>query len=205
MKAEKSMKKFLINLVAAGFFTGCNSLESVLNRPEVTILESMPDTIRIAVPDFQVSGNGLNKKSGSLFAGYLTESWITETRTRAVERGLVERWQKKNAGTSGGLLSPGQMADLSGSLKAGCLVAGSVRISSGPLLYDPENQSEIQVSLRWIHPEDGRLLALGLYSQKSSGNPELQVRDMIRDIIQAGNWFKKEHKPVPADTSSVRI
>ncbi|MCK6602791.1 MAG: hypothetical protein L6Q77_13325 [Bacteroidetes bacterium] len=197
------MKRFLINLILAGILTGCSTLDSVLNRPEVTILEPMPDTIRIAVPDFQVSGNGLNKKSGSLFAGYLTESWITETRTRAVDRSLVERWQKKNVTATGGLLSPGQMSDLSGSLDAGCLVAGSVRISSGPLLYDPENQSEIQVSLRWIHPEDGRLLALGLYSQKSSGNPELQVRDMIREIIQSGNWFKKEIKTLPADTSSV--
>jgi len=197
------MKKFLINAaVSLILISGCSTVTGVFNPPEVTVLHALSDSIRVAVPDFQVSGPGVTKKSGSSFAGLLTETWVFETGLKVTDRNLVVAAQSKLKLEPSSQLNLKQMNELGSVCQSEVLILGSVETQQDGVLFDPEAEIRVSVSLRWIDVNSGDLLALGNSERRITGNPDATVREMIRQIVKKGNWIEKKKEPVMvADTT----
>lgn len=197
------MKKFLINsAVSLILVSGCSTVTGVFNPPEVTVLHPLSDSIRVAVPDFQVSGPGFTKKSGASFAGLLTETWVFETGLKVADRNLVMAAQSKLKLEPGSQLNLKQMNELGSVCHSEVLILGSVETQQDGVLFDPEAEIRVSVSLRWIDANSGDLLALGNSERRITGNPDAAVREMIRQIVKKGNWIENKKEPVMvADTT----
>ncbi|MCA0447526.1 MAG: hypothetical protein LCH54_14990 [Bacteroidetes bacterium] len=197
------MKKFLINAaVLLILISGCSTVTGVFNPPEVTVLKALSDSIRVAVPDFQVSGPGITKKPGASFAGLLTETWVFETGLKVTDRNLVVAAQSKLKLEPSSQLNLKQMNELGSVCQSEVLILGSVETQQDGVLFDPEAEIRVSVSLRWIDVNSGDLLALGNSERRITGNPDATVREMIRQIVKKGNWIEKKKEPVMvADTT----
>ncbi|MBN8707076.1 MAG: hypothetical protein J0L62_14485 [Bacteroidetes bacterium] len=200
------MKKFLINTAISLFLiSGCSSVSGVFNPPTVTVLAPLSDSVRVSVPDFQVSGQGFTKKSGPSFAGLLTEIWVFETGLKVADRNLVMAAQSKSKLESGSQLNLKQMKELGSVCQSEVLILGSVETQQDGVLFDPEAEIRVSVSLRWIDANSGDLLALGNSERKVIGNPDTAIREMIRQIVKKGDWIEKKKVPVMvADTTGKR-
>lgn len=197
------MKKFLINsAVSLILVSGCSTVTGVFNPPEVTVLHPLSDSVRVAVPDFQVSGPGVTKKSGASFAGLLTETWVFETGLKVTDRNLVVAAQSKLKLESGSQLNLKQMKELGNVCQSEVLILGSVETQQDGVLFDPEAEIRVSVSLRWIDANSGDLLALGNSERRITGNPDTAIREMIRQIVKKGNWIEKKKEPVMVEDST---
>lgn len=165
-------------------FTGCGIFKETWKRdPEILIKNGFVKALPIAVVSFQRAGSSEGGAGIGIYAAdrlsekmFLSDSFSVVDRSRVNE--AIKFFEVRNTDA----LSLDDIQRIGLRLKAGYLVAGTVRITGGGYLKE-NNKKTVQLSIRIISVLNSDVLGAVNISAEYGDDPKDTLDEMIKTIV----------------------